>query len=347
MAECFFCGTDAKLTRAHLFHQDIRAALPNESTEVTLAASSIAGGLVQDLIYTGDVREMNVKKLCGPCNRLWMEPIERAVGPIIKALMGGHGAPPPKDLFRLAHWATIVGALATQTGPRFDVPVEHRRQIRFTRTGQPRDFGTHLILTLDTYPGTQFDFMRFETEPGSTDGGVSWFSALHAGPVVIISAEFRVNTMIARELHYSGFESYLGVEQPRLHSPRDPQRASTGPWAQVSHPLRGPGDVSKSRRPQRVLRRHRPRRLTGVNGHQDVDAPTTVRLRRDPCRYAIPARFELPGWRVRGVMPTAVDAPAPLLLLLHGGTGFEVAGGGYGSVRLVHRRAGPCSWCIR
>lgn len=34
-------------------------------------------------------------------------------------------------------------------------------------------------------------------------------------------------------------------------------------------------------------------------------------------------------------MPTAVDAPAPLLLLLHGGTGFEVAGGGYGSVRLV------------
>jgi len=216
MAECFYCGTDTKLTRAHLFHQDIRAALPNESTEVTLAASSAGGGLVQDLIYTGDVRELNVKKLCDPCNRLWMEPIERAASPIIEALMGGLGAPPPKDLFRLAHWATIVGALATQTGPSFDIPVEHRREIRFTRTGQPRNFGTHLILTLDTYPGTQFDFMRFESEPGATDGGASWFSALHAGPVVIVSAEFTVNTMIARELHYSGFESYLGAVSSNL-----------------------------------------------------------------------------------------------------------------------------------
>lgn len=132
MAECFYCGTNTKLTRAHLFHQDIRAALPNESSEVTLAASSIrAGGLVQDLIFTGDVREMYVKKLCDPCNRLWMEPIERAAGPIVESIMGGRGAPPPRDLFRLAHWATIFSALATQTGPSFDVPVEHRRQIRW------------------------------------------------------------------------------------------------------------------------------------------------------------------------------------------------------------------------
>lgn len=217
MAECFYCGTDTKLTRAHLFHRDIRAALPNESTEVTLAASSIrAGGLIRDHIYTGDVREMYVKILCDPCNRLWMEPIEKAASPIIKSIMDTRRVPPTKDLFRLAHWATIVGALATQTGPSFDVPVDHRRQIRFTRTGQPREFGTHFIWTLDTYPGTQFDFMRFEVDSSANEAGVSWFSALHAGPVVMISAEFVVNAGIARELHHSGIESYLGTVSSNL-----------------------------------------------------------------------------------------------------------------------------------
>jgi len=120
VAECFYCGTDTKLTRAHLFHQDIRAALPNESTEVTLAASSIrAGGLIRDHIYTGDVREMYVKILCDPCNRLWMEPIEKAASPIIESIMDTRRVPPTKDLFRLAHWATIVGALRNADRPQF------------------------------------------------------------------------------------------------------------------------------------------------------------------------------------------------------------------------------------
>lgn len=217
MAECFYCGTDAKLTRAHLFHQRIREALQNDSTEVTLGLSSVrAGGLARDLLYRGDVREIHVRALCDPCNSRWMEPIERAAGPILESIMQGRGLPQPRELFRLAHWYTVVGALATQTSRRFDVPVEHRRMIRFTTTGQPRDFGTHFIWTLDTYPGAQFDFMRFETGSGTEEHGVSWYCALHAGPVVMISAEFVVNTMIARELHHSGVESYLGTVSSNL-----------------------------------------------------------------------------------------------------------------------------------
>lgn len=217
MAECFYCGTNAKLTRAHLLHQTIREALANESTNVTLGSSSARSrGLDRDLLYSGDAREIQVKNLCEQCNSRWMEPIEQAAAPIIEGIMDGRGMPPPKDLFRLAHWSTIVGALATQTGSRFDVPVEHRRMIRFTRTGQPVDFGTHFIWTLDSYPGVQFDFMRLEFAPASEGPAASWYSAFHAGPLVMISAEFTVNTMIARELHHSGFQSYLGTVSSNL-----------------------------------------------------------------------------------------------------------------------------------
>lgn len=233
MAECFYCGTDAKLTRAHLFHQRIRQALPNECTEVNLGSSSVrSGGVERDLSYSGDAREMNVKNMCGQCNSRWMEPIEQAAGPILKAIMRGGGFPQPRDLFRLAHWSTVVGVLATQTGAQFDVPVEHRRVIRFTTTGQPQYFGTHFIWTLDTHPGVKFDFMRFEIGPDAEEREVSWYSALHAGPIVMISAEFTVHTMIARELHDSGIESYLGTVSSNLvcipNTIRTGRRSSAG-----------------------------------------------------------------------------------------------------------------------
>ncbi|BBX83717.1 hypothetical protein MAUB_15900 [Mycolicibacterium aubagnense] len=92
MAECFYCGTDAKLTRAHLLHQRIREALRNESTKVTLGSSSVRSrGLNRDHLYTGDVREIHVKNLCERCNSRWMEPIEQAAAPIIEAIMQGRG----------------------------------------------------------------------------------------------------------------------------------------------------------------------------------------------------------------------------------------------------------------
>lgn len=217
MAECFYCGTDEKLTRAHLFQQRIREAIPNESEEVTIARTSVkSGGIERNLLFPGDVRETHVKNLCTQCNSRWMEPIEQAAGPILESIMQGGGFPPRSDLFRLAHWFTIVAALATQTSGQFDVPVEHRRAIRFTRTGQPLDFGTHFILTADTYPGTKFDFMRFEIGQDAKEPAVSWFCALHVGPLVMISGEFTVNTMIGRELHQSRFQSYLSTASSNL-----------------------------------------------------------------------------------------------------------------------------------
>lgn len=240
MAECFYCGTDAKLTRAHLFHQRIREALPNESTGMTLGSSSVrSGGVERDLLRPGDIREMNVKILCVQCNSRWMEPIEKAAAPILESIMRGEAFPPARDLFRLAHWSTVVGALATQTGSRFDVPVEHRRKIRYTTTGQPQDFGTHFIWTLDTYPGARFDFMRFETGSDAEERGVSWYSSLHAGPLVMISAECTVNTMIARELHHSGIESYLGTVSGHLlcipDAIRSGRRQSSAGLVSASH----------------------------------------------------------------------------------------------------------------
>jgi hypothetical protein len=165
-----------------------------------------------------------------------MEPIEQAAAPIIEAIMHGRGMPPPKDLFRLAHWSTVVGALATQTASRFDVPVEHRRMIRFTRTGQPGDFGTHFIWTLDSYPGVQFDFMRLEFAPAAEGRGASWYSAFHAGPLVMISAEFTVSTMIARELHHSEFQSYLGTVSSNLLWVPGGFRSRAGPPAGLISP---------------------------------------------------------------------------------------------------------------
>ncbi|PPJ36398.1 hypothetical protein C5E45_20325 [Nocardia nova] len=207
---------------------------------MTLGSSSVrSGGVERDLLRPGDIREMNVKILCVQCNSRWMEPIEKAAAPILESIMRGEAFPPARDLFRLAHWSTVVGALATQTGSRFDVPVEHRRKIRYTTTGQPQDFGTHFIWTLDTYPGARFDFMRFETGSDAEERGVSWYSSLHAGPLVMISAECTVNTMIARELHHSGIESYLGTVSGHLlcipDAIRSGRRQSSAGLVSASH----------------------------------------------------------------------------------------------------------------
>lgn len=238
MAECFYCGSDERLTRAHLFQQRIREAIPNESLEITIARSSFsAGGIERDLLFPGDIRKTHVKNLCIQCNSRWMEPIEQAAGPILETIMQDGGFPETRDLFRLAHWSTVVGALATQTSSQFDVPVEHRRAIRFTRTGQPRDFGTHFIWTSDTYPDAKFDFMRFEIGQDAEEPAVSWFSALHAGPLVMISAEFTVNTMIARELHDSGIQSYLStVSSNLLHVPDAIRTGQGKPAGGLVHP---------------------------------------------------------------------------------------------------------------
>lgn len=237
MTECYYCGADEKMTRAHIFHQRIREALPNDSLEVTIGTSSVrSGGVERDLLYRGDIRNIHVKILCIRCNSRWMEPIEQAAAPIFELIMQDGGLPPTRDLFRLAHWSTIVGALATQTGSRFDIPVEHRRKIRFTRTGQPLDFGTHFIWTLDTYPGARFDFMRFEVGQDAEEPAVSWYSALHAGPVVMISAEFLVNTMISRELHNSRVQSFLGTASSNLLWVPEAIRTGQGISSGLVHP---------------------------------------------------------------------------------------------------------------
>ncbi|MBY4383747.1 hypothetical protein HQO24_24455 [Rhodococcus fascians] len=74
-----------------------------------------------------------------------------------------------------------------------------------------------------------FDSMRFVVgaDAEGDEQSVTWFSALHAGPLVMITSEFTLNTMIARELHLSGIESYLGTVESNLLCVPDAIRRGT------------------------------------------------------------------------------------------------------------------------
>lgn len=212
MAECFYCGVDEKLTRAHLFQKPIRDALANVSDEMVSVQSSLGvDGLEMDKIQRRDIRNRHIRILCGGCNNGWMEQVEQAAEPVLKAIMRERSIPPVSDLFRLAHWAVIVNALATQTVGRWDVPIDHRRAIRYSVTGQPDGFGTHFVWTSDNYPSVAFDFMRSVGEGGLADEDrpVTWYCALHAGPIVMITAELTLHTVIERKFRSSNFENYV------------------------------------------------------------------------------------------------------------------------------------------
>ena len=161
MAECFFCGRDEKLTRAHLFQDRFRQAIGSGEGTVRLGASSYTtDGVYRDLIFPGDIRLTKVTSLCKECNGRWMNQIEMAAAPVFESIMRGEGFPPPGQLMKLAHWATVVGALSSELIPSITIPIERRREIRFTRTGQPSYYSTFFIWTCDYLDSLQTDLFR-------------------------------------------------------------------------------------------------------------------------------------------------------------------------------------------
>lgn len=210
VAECFYCGMNASLTRAHLFQQTFRDAISASSGEVALASSSSqALGMSSDIVYPGDARQSNVTSLCARCNNGWMNDIEVAAGPAFQAIMRGAGFPRPEALFKLAHWAIVVGALSSELFPRLEIPVEHRRQIRNTTTGQPTDFSTHFVWTHDHLPNLEISLLRAETK--SPNPAVGWCFMLQAGPLVIYSASPLLGPRVSRVLHDNRVEGVLGA----------------------------------------------------------------------------------------------------------------------------------------
>lgn len=229
MAECFFCGTDETLTRAHLFQQSFRDAISMASGEVSLSASSSKEqGAYRDVLYRGDIRQSNAASLCSNCNNGWMNDIEQAAGPVFTSIMNGEGFPPPPDLFKLAHWSVVVGALASELIPRLEIPVEHRRAIRFTRTGQPTEFSTHFVWTLDYFPSFEIDIVRFEPE-SDVEEPARWCFVLHVGWLVIISASPGFGPRVSRVLHGGGIHSVLGtISSNIVYLPKEARGATTG-----------------------------------------------------------------------------------------------------------------------
>lgn len=236
MAVCFFCGDDEALTRAHLFQQMFRDAIGMSPGEVSLSASSIREpGAYRDLLYSGDIRQAKVTSLCSSCNNGWMNDIEQAAGPVFTSIMNGGGFPWPADLFKLAHWSVVVGALASELIPHLDIPIEHRRAIRFTRTGQPADFSTHFIWTLDDLPGVEMDLVRFAGETDIEDP-VRWCFVLHIGCLVIVSASPSFGSRVSKVLHSGGIHSVVAaISSNIVYLPQEVRRASVEGVLTPSH----------------------------------------------------------------------------------------------------------------
>lgn len=239
MAKCFYCGTDAKLTRAHLFQQDFRRAVPREQDDPgrvsMVAASATERGVYRDQTYPGDVRNVNVTSLCESCNSGWMNDIETAAAPAFTKIMNKPAFPEPASLFKLAHWAVVVAALSSETIPQLEIPVEHRRAIRYSRTGQARHFVTHLVFTLDFFPSFEFDLARFAV-PGDETGSAEWCFMLHAGNLVIITASRALGPNVSRVLHENGFESVIGAMSSNIaYVPRVDVSRQEGQYRSPTH----------------------------------------------------------------------------------------------------------------
>lgn len=230
MSECFFCGRDEPLTRAHLFQKRIRDSMTVAAGPVGLAASSVTTlGIYRDLVFEGDIRQSNVTSLCGDCNNNWMNSIEVAAAPVFESIMQNKGFPPVPDLFKLAHWASIVGALSSELFSELDIPRVRRREIRYTRTGQAKDQSTYFIWTADYLESVQADLYRAVVGDPNGIESVSWFSVLHAGPLVIISASRHFAPRVARLLEEGGIESVIGaISSNVVYAARGLEHAALG-----------------------------------------------------------------------------------------------------------------------
>lgn len=213
MAQCFFCDRDETLTRAHLFQTRFRNAIGAGDGMVSLASSSVATpGVNRDLLFPGDIRERYVTSLCRNCNNIWMNDIECAAAPVFESIMQLKGFPPPSDLFKLAHWATVVGALSSELYHHVEIPVALRREIRNTATGQPTYYSTYFIWTNDYLESLETSFFRVI----AADDAIHWFHVLHAGPLVAISSTPLLGSRIARVLEENGIQSVLGLISSNL-----------------------------------------------------------------------------------------------------------------------------------
>lgn len=140
-----------------------------------------------------------------------MNSIETAAAPAFESRMQGDGFPPPPDLMKFAHWATVAGVLSSELHSEILIPEARRREIRFTRTGQPNFYSTFFIWTSDVLNSLQSSFFLVAGSDVQDEASIGWFHLLHAGPLVALSASPHLHGRIARVLEEHQMRTVLGA----------------------------------------------------------------------------------------------------------------------------------------
>src|SRR5579875_2796011 len=103
---CKFCGTDATLTREHVFGQWLRDYFRSDGRNEYLRRQ-ITFDVDETHSRPGPNFDMVVRDFCGRCNNGWMSELETSVEPILgPMLQGARRAITATDQHTLATWAT-------------------------------------------------------------------------------------------------------------------------------------------------------------------------------------------------------------------------------------------------
>jgi hypothetical protein len=217
MAECFFCFSDGKLTRAHLFQTRFREAIDaHPGKHVYLSSASVDhGGINRSLAYPDDMRQVHVTALCRDCNSNWMQSIEIAAVPTFAEVVQGDRVPPPVAMLALAHWAVVLSALSSELYPALQIPKNQRREIRES-PGLPYAYSTFFVWTSEYLRSIQLDLYRAVSAATHSQPDVHWSNLLHAGQAVMITATPDISGRIARVLTEASIHCVLGFIGPTL-----------------------------------------------------------------------------------------------------------------------------------
>lgn len=90
-ARCAFCGTEAKLTREHVFAQWLRVAFadPSVTGSIVYRQSRQVGGAPIGHSHRGDWLDTQARVICASCNTGWMNQAEESVRAVLPKLIQG------------------------------------------------------------------------------------------------------------------------------------------------------------------------------------------------------------------------------------------------------------------
>src|SRR5260221_14474873 len=107
-ASCIFCGTQARLTREHVFAQWLRAifADPLVTGSVVYRQSAQPGGPPVARSHRGDWLDTQARVVCASCNNGWMNQTEESVRAVLpKVIKGSQVLLTQEQQEALATWA--------------------------------------------------------------------------------------------------------------------------------------------------------------------------------------------------------------------------------------------------